>query len=233
MLSNVVRYLILTFGLILSASATALTPPDAPSTTFSSSTITWTGPSAIQHIVFLQERTSGGIWTNIGSTTQSQGSLTITRGAGNYEYRTFTWQEIYHNPYEPDIISVYSTPISVTVYDGDPPVFDEIEDQIAYDWQARSGHINNDGILDVFIERTTGDLDNGIVSEAILMGRPDGTYARFTGSAGQIATARSWPTVNASFELGDYDLDEIGDLVVVGLPGNGMPHISYIGSEIF
>ena len=195
--------------------------------------VTWPGPTTNQISTQLQERLPGGTWSTISSTFSGQGSINLVRSPGIYEYRTRAVEEFFHNQYEPDIRFVFSSSISVTVYAGDPPVFDEIEDQMEYDWQARAGHINSDGILDVFIERTSGDLDNGIVSEAILLGRPGGTYARFTGTATQIATARSWPTINASFELGDYNLDEIGDLVVVDLPGNGMPHILLSAGRFF
>ncbi len=200
--------------------------PTAPSTTYGTYTVSYTA-TGFEQVAGLQESLDNGVsWSLISSSRTGGGSVTVTRSAGIYLYRLMEWQWQWNSNYgERELEIVHSATTSVTVLAGTPPVVDEIEAQMAYEYVARTGDINSDGILDVFIQRTTGDLDNGVVAVAMLLRQADGMYARTVPSQAQLDAAELWPTIAIEYEIGDFNFDEVGDLVVGGLPDNAYMQI--------
>ncbi len=148
------------------------------------------------------------------------------KSGGLYHYRSFAscYREEFEcddeedcEPEEEEWEEISSTTPVAVASDFVIPPLDDIEDQLAYSYVVRSGDINFDGLVDYFVERTSGDLDNGIVSESLLRQLSDGNYSNFFPSVAQLATAKSWPVADVTISLGDFNLDEVADVVVSGV----------------
>jgi len=205
-------------------------PPSAPAEVIGPITITWY-PSSSAWSTTLQERVSGGAWATV-SASNSNGTITLSRSPGVYYYRIkemgFT-----DDPWEPMDYTAYSSEIAVTVLSTVVPVFDGIAEQIGYEFIFTGGDINNDGRPDIYIERTTGDLDNGVLAQAIIIAQADGSYARFLPTTAQLQTAQAWVPLDVAYEIGDFNLDEVGDLTIAGLPNNARQHLLVSSGAFF
>ena len=211
-LLQVFAIFLLSFG--FAGAVQAQLAPVAPSVASGPYVVSFTStPGAI--ITVLQESSDGGSsWVAIGNATQNN-SVSVTHETGTYLYRVMALIGTF-----PDNLNqVYSTVVSVTVVLGDPPEVDEFEIQMGYQFVIRSGDVNNDGRQDLFVERTNGDLDNGTLSEAIILRQADGSFARLSPSQSQLDAARLWPTIVVETQIGDFNFDEVGDLVIGGIPG--------------
>lgn len=205
-------------------------PPIAPATVSGDLTITWSTPAQANRSV-LQER-QGTTWTTV-SATNSNGSITLSRVPGVYFYRVRAIYFTGTGPRGRGRTVLFSSEISVTVLSENPPEVDEIEVQIGYDFQFSSGDINADGRQDIYIERTSGDLDNGVLSEAIIVRQANGSYARFLPTAAQLTSAQNWVGIEVAFEVGDFNMDEVADLTLAGLPSNARQHLVVSSGEYF
>ena len=228
------RIIFIAFKLLLCLSVTSVAQaqpaaPSAPSSASGSYTVTYALNSNPLVTVILQELAPGGTWMTI-SDANSNGSVTLSRTPGTYKYRILEVTRVGPPQY---FAIAFSSEITVVVYNGPAPTFDEIEDQLGYTFTLRSGHIDNDGNLDLFVQRTSGDPDNGVLAEAILKGQPDGTYTRFLPTQSQLAQAANWVPIQAEYEIGDFNLDEVADLTIAGLPNNAVQHMLISSGEFF
>lgn len=223
------RYIVLVLVSLLLMTSTAYSqnagapppPPSAPSITPASYTVSWQHSGHPDTFTSqLQERPAGGQWATLGSIQSGQSSVNITRTAGTYEYRTTEIRQIWWNPYEPDIIQISSSTITVQVYDGPIPESDTVSTQMDYTYQVRQGDINFDGRQDLFIDRTGGGTSgNGTLETIILQRLANGTFTTIIPSAAQSATASSWPAAAVDLLLRDFDLDGFVDIVVDKIAG--------------
>ena len=200
-------------------------PPSAPSTTAATYTVTWEQGSATNiESSSLQERVPGGTWQNISYGYQRTNSATLTRSPGVYEYRVAEWREIFWNPYEPDVVRVFSTAISVNVLGGDPPELDPVDLQIGYQYEARIGDVDFNGLKDIYLRRIAGgDPDNGVIAETILRQLSGGKFVVHSATAAALTSARSWAAVTLGIEFADFNLDGYVDLYLRDLPATQFP----------
>ena len=196
------------------AAVAGVNPPSAPAVTASEFTVTWPAPSSYQFSTQLQERVPGGAWIQIASTHSGPGSIDLVRNVGTYEYRTRAVEEFNHNQYEPDIRFVFSTPITVNVLAGEPPVVDPIDVQALYEFEARYGDVNGDSRNDLYIGRLSGDVDNGVIAQTILRQQADGTYVVHAASQAVLDQAALWPVAGVSIAPTDLNADGNVDLFV-------------------
>ncbi len=208
-----------TIGLVLLLSCAAaiagVNPPTAPEYTTSEFTVTWPGPASNQLSTQLQERLPGGPWNMISGTVAAQGSMNLSRSPGTYEYRTRAVEEFFHNPYEPDIRFVFSTPITVQVVAGEIPTVDELPDQLGYEYEVRFN-----GYQDIFVKRvTSADENNGTIDALILRSGSGGALTPLTSTAAQIAAASNWAIADVDIVVDDINIDGFVDLSIRRLAG--------------
>ena len=211
-------------------------PPVAPAVVPTTFTVTWSQsghPDTLSSV--LQERVAGGSWKSVGSTREPEGRVTLTRTPGVYEYRAREARRVLLNAFEPDIILVFGSAISVTVVDGNPPEPDPVEVQVTYGYEVRAGHIDSNGLRDIYVKRVSGgNPNNGVLAETILSQLSPGSFTVYPGSSASFAAAAAWPLVPVSVDLADYSLDGNTDVLLrgveAGLPAPGADDLIVISS---
>lgn len=200
-------------------------PPSAPSTTAATFTVTWQQSNATNvDSSILQERVFGGGWQNISFSYQRTNSVTLTRSPGVYEYRVAEWRDMFWNRYEPDVVRVFSTAIQVNVLGGDPPELDPVDLQISYQYEARIGDVDFNGLKDIYLRRIAGgDPDNGVIAETILRQLSGGTFVVHSATAAALTSAQSWAAATIGIEFADFNLDGYVDLYLRDLPSTQFP----------
>jgi hypothetical protein len=113
----------------------------------------------------------------------------------------------------------YSASISVTVYAGTPPVLDTQDQQEQYQFETRVGDINYDGRKDIYVRRLSGNANNGVLSQTILVQNSNRTFKIHNASSSQLTKAKSWSKVNIETALGDFNLDGYVDVFLKGVSG--------------
>ena len=94
---------------------------------------------------------------------------------------------------------------------------DSLVTQQGYDFHYRSGDINGDGRKDLYIHRTSGDVENGVISQSILQQNADKTFTALTASQSQLASAQQWGRIYPDVLREDLNFDGKIDLTISGL----------------
>ena len=110
-----------------------------------------------------------------------------------------------------------SKPISVTVLPGPSIPLDTHEVQQQYQFETRVGDINYDGRKDIYIRRLSGNANNGVLSQTILVQNSNLTFKIHNASSSQLTKAKSWSKVNITVALGDFNLDGYIDVFLKGV----------------
>ena len=108
-------------------------------------------------------------------------------------------------------------PISVTVLPGSSIPLDTHEVQQQYQFETRIGDINYDGRKDIYIRRLSGNANNGVISQTILVQNSNLTFKIHNASSSQLTKAKSWSKVNITVALGDFNLDGYIDVFLKGV----------------
>ena len=182
-------------------------------------TITYRGGAKFR----LQEKVgTNGKWKFLSRS--SKGKKTFTKSVANtYYYRTYRigcggrswgkrrgrWGGCNH----------VSKPISVSVLPGPPISIDTLDVQQQYQFETRVGDINFDGRKDIYIRRLSGNANNGVISQTILIQNSNRTFKIYNASSSQLAKAKSWSKVNIVTVLEDFNLDGYIDVFLKGVSG--------------
>ena len=182
-------------------------------------TITYRGGAKFR----LQEKVgTNGKWKFLSRS--STGKKTFTKSVANtYYYRTYRigcggrswgkrrgrWGGCNH----------VSKPISVSVLPGPPISIDTLDVQQQYQFETRVGDINFDGRKDIYIRRLSGNANNGVISQTILIQNSNRTFKIYNASSSQLAKAKSWSKVNIVTVLEDFNLDGYIDVFLKGVSG--------------
>ncbi|HET9473389.1 MAG TPA: hypothetical protein VFO82_05815, partial [Steroidobacteraceae bacterium] len=164
---------------------------------------------------YLQEKAGpSGTWVNITSVNGGSGGVPYTfygKTPGEYFYRTNVRTVGYRG-----IVTWWTSAEKRIVVTGAlPSNRDTIANQMRYIYQARIGDINYDGLLDLFIGRTSGgSAGNGSIQDVILRNLANGTFAADVPTAAQVATASSWPLSSIELRKMDMNLDGFLDLSI-------------------
>ena len=111
-----------------------------------------------------------------------------------------------------------SKPISVSVLPGPINSIDTLDVQQQYQFETR-GDINFDGRKDIYIRRLSGNANNGVISQTILIQNSNRTFKIYNASSSQLAKAKSWSKVNIVTVLEDFNLDGYIDVFLKGVNG--------------
>jgi hypothetical protein len=223
-----------TFFLLLlisffSLNANAVSPPSASGNQSGGNyTITYNHNTNYPVLAtWLEEKVDGGAWTTI-TDSAPLGTINFTdKVNGTYQYRVVQLEDSYYSYPLPFTIS-WSSAITVVVTGGAPSDM-AYSTQLTYNYEARKGDINADGLQDLYIKRTSGgSSNNGVLYETILTQLADKTFSVLSASASQKAIASGWPTINVDIRSADFNIDGYIDLVVKDI-GN---HISGAASQM-
>lgn len=217
-------YKILLFALLCMGSGFAwgVSPPTAPSTSNGNYTVAFNYEPQY-FISYLEEKVgNSGTWTPVQDSITTNVVNFTNKPSGVYYYRvvalTIDLGDLVCGPVEcsgggsGSTEYYYSSAVSVTVSSGPPPEYDNILDQLSYQYQIRRGDVNGDGRSDIFIERTDGDPNNGVLYQTILTQNSDGTLSPLQASAGQLSNARSWASISPEIYSEDFNHDGFADL---------------------
>jgi len=106
-----------------------------------------------------------------------------------------------------------TSPVTQVVVSGNQnPQPDSRFEQAFDQYQARTGDINGDGLVDLYIERLTPSIQvDGTVQSTILMQNTNGNFNPLVPSASQTNIAKNFP-ISESIEIGRGDLNADGFL---------------------
>ena len=182
-------------------------------------TITYRGGAKFR----LQEKVgTNGKWKFLSRS--STGKKTFTKSVANtYYYRTYrigcggrSWGK---RRGRGGGCNHVSKPISVSVLPGPPISIDTLDVQQQYQFETRVGDINFDGRKDIYIRRLSGNANNGVISQTILIQNSNRTFKIYNASSSQLAKAKSWSKVNIVTALEDFNLDGYIDVFLKGVSG--------------
>ena len=132
--------------------------------------------------------------------------LSLSRSVGNYEYQVACI----------DDYGGKLGPISTVGVVTSMPSLDPLETQRDYQFQVRSGHFDGNGKLDIYIQRNSGDTNNGVINKTILTQTDDGHFEVVENpTSGQLATAADWPvSTGVAPVANDYNVDGRVDVLL-------------------
>ena len=102
---------------------------------------------------------------------------------------------------------------------GPPISIDTLDVQQQYQFETRVGDINFDRRKDIYIRRLSGNANNGVISQTILIQNSNRTFKIYNASSSQLAKAKSWSKVNIVTVLEDFNLDGYIDVFLKGVSG--------------
>jgi len=178
--------------------------PNAPG--YSTGTFTLTVQDTTGHLCFLSERTSQGTFVMlpefVGAPNQQE--ITITRSVGEHEFALHCLTKI--------------GPVTrVTVGSAPPPPLDTLAEQLNYQYQVRTGHLNSDGRKDLYVSRTSGGASgNGVLEKVILTQNTSNAFdIVLNPTSSQLNTAGNWPVAsNVTTQVEDLNADGFADVMV-------------------
>jgi hypothetical protein len=184
-----------------------LYPPTAPSHVVGSYSVEWQDTSG--SICWLSERVNGGAWATVPNSYSPTNSLSLSRSVGSYEYQVACI----------DDYGGKLGPISTVGVVTSMPSLDPLETQRGYQFQVRSGHFDGNGKLDIYVQRTSGDINNGVIDKTILTQTDDGHFEVVEApTSGQLATAAGWPiSAGVVPVVNDYNVDGHVDVLLKNL----------------
>ncbi len=173
-------------------------------------TISWNNYSdpSVDHYESLQEKSGSGGYVTIYSGTS--GNVPINgRSSGEYSYRVK--REMCFG-FFCDV--QYTSPIVVIV--DTASTADTFSEQLNYEYQIRSGDFNNDGHIDILLDRLTQGPVDGSMQTVIVNGGSIPSVV--VPSNAQASHARSFPT-NSDIQASgtDGNFDGWADIVLAGL----------------
>lgn len=194
--------------------------PIAPAVTGPNYSVTYVNGYGALSIDLYEKYGAGGSWTPVAS---GGGTVAFTgKASGDYYYMTaeqFVYYDEYWFPY---YYYWYSPETHVSVLSGPVPTPDTLATQNTYTYESRSGDIDGNGVVDVFVRRTSGGVaGNGTIDSVILQGLGNGSFAHVVPSASQASVAASWPILATELVLQDFNLDGFMDIVLKNL-GNAI-----------
>lgn len=184
-----------------------LYPPTAPSHVVGSYSVEWQDTTG--SICWLSERVNGGAWATVPNSYSPTNNVSLSRSVGSYEYQVACI----------DDFGGKLGPISAVGVVTSMPTLDPLETQRGYQFQVRSGHFDGNGKLDVYIQRSSGDTNNGVINKTILTQTDDGHFEVVENpTSGQLSTAASWP-ISTGVEpvVNDYNVDGRVDVLLKNL----------------
>lgn len=181
-----------------------LYPPTAPSHVVGSYSVEWQDTTG--SICWLSERLNGGAWATVPNSYSPTNSLSLSRSVGNYEYQVACI----------DDYGGKLGPISTVGVVTSMPSLDPLETQRDYQFQVRSGHLDGNGKLDIYLQRNSGDTNNGVINKTILTQTDDGHFEVVENpTSGQLATAAGWPvSTGVAPVANDYNVDGRVDVLL-------------------
>jgi hypothetical protein len=181
-----------------------LYPPTAPSHVVGSYSVEWQDTTG--SICWLSERLNGGAWATVPNSYSPTNILSLSRSVGNYEYQVACI----------DDYGGKLGPISTVGVVTSMPSLDPLETQRDYQFQVRSGHFDGNGKLDIYIQRNSGDTNNGVINKTILTQTDDGHFEVVENpTSGQLATAAGWPvSTGVAPVANDYNVDGRVDVLL-------------------
>jgi len=199
--------------MIAASLAQAQSPPSAPATSSGSYQVTWQSQGAI---TYLEEKVgASGAWTTLSNTqyliSGTNYYMNFNKPSGEYSYRL----SILYTSYYGGSYWAYSAETRVVVPSGPPPQVDTLQVHNTHGYEVRRGDFNNDGLQDLYVNRTSGGQPgNGALERFILQQVAGGNFSTVYPSASQAATAAGWPVVTVNIGLEDINLDGYADMVL-------------------
>lgn len=215
-----INLMLFVFGWLFTADVWGVQPPTAPPSSTGSYTVSFTSMSDFS---YLEERVgASGAWIPVEESLYTNVVTFSGKPSGIYYYRVVAIQIVLEcGAVECSGSSTYeyhSTAISVTVDSGPPPAYDDLEEQLTYQFQARIGDANYDGRSDIYIQRVSGGAaNNGVLSETILVQQPNKTFSVLAATGYQLSTASSWPVIAPAIRMDDMNADGYVDVALKGL----------------
>ncbi len=158
----------------------------------------------------LQRRVNSGGWSSVydGSATFRQESALAQ---GSYEYRA----KACDGGYCSDWGYVFSLEVV--------PSPDTYSEQLAYEYEIRTGDFDGDGDIDILVERTTPGAIDGSMQTAVIEATPTGLQA-VVPTPSELAVARTYP-IDTDITAGgtDRNFDGYADIILIGLEALNSP----------
>ena len=172
-------------------------PPTAPEFIVGGYTVDWQDTSG--SICWLSERVNNGSWAAVPNTYSPTKTITLSRSVGNYDYQVACI----------DDYGGVLGPISSVGVVSSMPTLDPLDVQLGYSFQVRTGHFNGDGKKDIYIKRTGGNADNGVIYKTILTQNNDGNFDVVENpTSGQLSNAAGWPVSSGvDAVVNDFNVD--------------------------
>jgi hypothetical protein len=195
--------------------------PTAPDVTGPDYSVSYTSAYGAEYSALQEKYGASGQWVDVhynGGTVPFSG-----KPAGEYFYRKMDmyvyypewwWEPPYYSPN-------YSAETRVVVTAGGPvPPIDSLLTQLGYQYEARYGDGDGNGLLDLFVSRVSGGQDgNGTLGQFLLLQNWDQSFSAVAADGAQIVAASSWPVANVDLRINDVDLDGFVDLNIIGIGG--------------
>jgi VCBS repeat protein len=168
--------------------------------------------------MWLYERYGTGATQYISSSATGETINFTGKPPGDYYYSTtemFVYYDEYYFPY----YYYWNSPLTHVIVTGASlPNADPLSIQNDYTYETRSGDFNGDGLLDLFVHRTSGGTSgNGSIENVILERLANGAFTHVVPTAGQASAATGWPAVAVDLVLSDFNLDGFMDIVLNNL----------------
>ena len=182
-------------------------PPTAPEFIVGGYTVDWQDTSG--SICWLSERVNNGSWAAVPNTYSPTKTITLSRSVGNYDYQVACI----------DNYGGVLGPISSVGVVSSMPTLDPLDVQLGYSFQVRTGHFNGDGKKDIYIKRTGGHADNGVIYKTILTQNNDGNFDVVENpTSGQLSNAAGWPVSSGvDAVVNDFNVDGRVDVILKNL----------------
>ena len=169
----------------------------------------------------LKQQYDGGGWTTYTISATATSKVFVSRPPGTYKYRLDYCASLGH----PDEWECFDTGYgTVTVPVQALPWPEPAErEQAFYEYETRTGDVNGDGRVDIYLDRTTSaESGNGALDVVLLTQNFDGTFATKVPSPAEANVASGWPITSIGVEAVDVDIDGFLDVVLTGI-GSHIP----------
>ncbi len=181
--------------------------PTAPEHIVGSYTVGWQDTSGSG--CWLSERANGGIWATVPNSSSPIKTINLSRSVGNYEYQVACI----------DGYGVKLGPIALVGVVTSIPTLDSLATQQGYQFQVRSGHFDGNGKKDIYIQRNSGNTNNGVIYKTILSQTDNGQFEVVENpSSGQLSNVASWPiSPGVTAVAKDFNVDGRVDVLLKNL----------------
>lgn len=185
-------------------------------------TVGWTPHPMADERYELKERLNSGGWYTYRLSSGTTSKSFAGKADGTWTYRLTVCESLGH----PDEIACGDSgyePRSVVVA-AEIPAAPGYDEQEAYEYLVRQGDHDNDGRIDLFVQRESGGAaGNGALESFFLVQGPALSFSATAGTAAERSMASSWSSLPLDMDRLDVNADGFLDLVVrdlsVLLPG--------------